>query len=93
MNVVFAQERRPNIVDDLLNVIRNSEARREIAERENMQLREDNRRLNTQVRQLMQTIENIDGPATFVMGRSPPIIPQDCCIDMKLLAMAVPEQL
>ena len=63
MNVVFAQERRPNIVDELLNVIRNSEARRQIAERENMQLREDNRRLNTQVRQLMQTNER---PATRV---------------------------
>ena len=70
MDQVITQERAPNVVSELLVVIRNTETRREALERENMQLREDNRRLQSRVRQLQN--HNERNPIIRVMGHSPP---------------------
>ena len=71
MDVDITQERAPNVVNELLVVIRNSETRREALERENMQLREDNRRLQKCVTQL-QNPADYERPEIRVMGHSPP---------------------
>ena len=68
MDEVITQEGAPNVVSELLVVIRNSETRREALERENMQLREDNRRLQSRVRQLRNNYER--NPESRVMGHS-----------------------
>ena len=47
-------------VDNLHIVINNSETRREEVEQENMRLREENRNLKSQVRQLRQSSEGDD---------------------------------
>ena len=60
MNVDITQEQAPNVVNELLIVIRNSETRREALERENMQLRADNRRLQSRVRQLSRDVVTTD---------------------------------
>ena len=71
MNVDITQERAPNVVSDLLIVIRNSETRRKALERENMRLREDNMRLQSRVRQLSQIIDTTDRqPETRIMGHN-----------------------
>ena len=69
MDVDITQERAPNVVNELLVVIRNSETRREALERENMRLREDNRRLQSRVRQLQN--HNERNPEIRVVGHSP----------------------
>ena len=61
MDVDFAHERRPNTVDELLNVIRNSERGIENAERENMRLREYIINLNTQGRSLVDELLKVIG--------------------------------
>ena len=73
MDEVITQERAPNVVSELLVVIRNSETRREALARENMQLREDNRRLQSRVRQIRNHYErNPETREIRVMGHSPP---------------------
>ena len=70
MDEHITQERAPNVVSELLVVIRNSETRREALERENMQLREDNRRLQSRVTEL-QIQGASERPDIHVMGHSP----------------------
>ena len=71
MNVDVTQERAANVVSELLIVIRNSETRREALERENMRLREDNRRLQSRVRQL-QIQGDPERSEIHVLGHSLP---------------------
>ena len=61
MEVDTTQEGAPNVVSELLIVIRNIETRRKALARENMQLREDNRRLQSRVRQLRNHYERNPG--------------------------------
>ena len=73
MNADITQERAPNVVSELLIVIRNSETRREALEKENMQLREENRRLQSRVTQLSQIqipVTTDRQPETRIMGHN-----------------------
>ena len=73
MDVDITQERAPNVVSELLIVIQNCETRREILERENMQLRKDKRRLQSRVRQLQNHYErNPETRGIRVISHSPP---------------------